>query len=131
MRMTDRFFKFPAKVYDRDQVTDMLQKYSKEGELPTEEETPDWVMGWFRIPYDSIINWSEDTISYKTIDRITKEGFDAVFLKTTSDNFEVLWDLKTFENKLNEGYNLYKSLIEEDEERMWGKLGRVEKIENK
>lgn len=120
MKYTDRFFKFPVKLYLSRDVNERSDLEERLGiELPPskeeEEEEPEYVMGWERIDVGDICGYGSIFSRNRTLEDVRRDGFDCtiVYLKYGKE-VGCSWSPDHFEKKLNEFYSRYQSEMEED-----------------
>ena len=113
MRFSERFFKFPIKIYDGVSIRRVM-KQELDLDNPDDVQSPDWVQGYAKLPY-----WSLDKLYYhegfstgRTPEEVAKDGFDltSVYHAEFGD-FECLWPLEKFEKRLDEFAERYESYV--------------------
>lgn len=101
MKYTDQFFRFPIRIYDALSMKKAM-KMEEDMDIPQEAE---YSIGFAKIPY-----WELDRMYYydvftkgRSVGEVDSDGFDAVAIHHESyGEFECLWKMKTFEEKLND-----------------------------
>lgn len=131
--LTGAFFKFPIKIYNREEVADVLHKFTGEDiPNPNDIPPPSWAQGWVRVPFNDVLTWGDDTVNPEDVSKIAKNGFDATYVKTRNcGDFECLWSREKFEKNLDEAYNAYReSVMKEEaaEKILKEKFGKLENI---
>jgi len=106
MKYTDKWFKFPIRVYDGFSVHKALliedKKMMEDPESIEKPETPDWVMGYAKVPVDQILGWVDYFSEGRETSDVAKEGFDLTLIETKSlGKFECLWLRAKFEEELD------------------------------
>lgn len=104
MKYTDRFFKFPVKLYltkDIDQRSDLEAKLGIE--LKREDNELDYIIGWESIDIDDICGFGTIFSRNKSLEDVRNDGFDCtvVYLKYGKE-IGCSWSPKKFEEKLNQ-----------------------------
>ena len=114
MKFTDKFFKFPIKIYDGASARQLIKKELKNldtGEHDDEEDI-DWVQGDVKIPFWALENlfYHEGYTSGRSMEDVAKNGFDLTYVShTVYGDFECLWPLDKFEYKLNSFVDTYEA----------------------
>lgn len=109
MTYTDRYFKFPVKIYDGFSVQKAImiedKKFNDNPESIDKPELPDWVVGYARIPLKEIQCWIDYFSEGRETSEVAKEGFDLTMVETKSlGKFECMWKREKFEEELNKFY---------------------------
>ena len=115
MRFSERFFRFPVKIYDGVSFRRILNK-ELSGEAD-ENETPDWAQGDVKLPVDGLteIYYYEGFSPGRKPEDVINEGFDITMVFHPSfGDFECLWPFKKFEQKLDEFVEKYEKIVEEE-----------------
>lgn len=114
MRFSERFFKFPIRVYDSVSIKRNMKREMEGTADPDTIEIPDWVEGHAKLPY-----WCLDNLYYcdtftlgRQPEDVAKEGFDMTYIGSSEfGEFECVWNMKRFESALNaftEGYEKWE-----------------------
>lgn len=109
MKHVDKFFRFPVRIYDGFSLTKAmvaesvrLQEAKDISEVGHPEDV-DWVMGWARVPAESIVGWLDHFEEGTPVKQVSEKGFEMTMVITDKmGNFECVWDRNKFEQKLNE-----------------------------
>lgn len=109
MRYTDRWFKFPVRIYDGFSVQKAImveeKKFSEDPEAIDRPETPDWVTGFVRIPLNEVECWIDYYSEGRETSEVATEGFDLTMIETKNlGKFECVWKRQKFEEELNKFY---------------------------
>lgn len=113
MKYTDRWFKFPVKIYDGFSVHKAIMIEDKKLQDNPEDidkpEIPDWVMGYARIPVNEIQCWIDYYSEGRETSEVAEEGFDLTMVETKNlGKFECLWKREKFEKELDDYYEKSK-----------------------
>ncbi len=113
MKYTERYFKIPVRIYDGFSVHKAIvieeKKLSDNPENIDRPETPDWVMGYARIPVSEIRYWMDYYTEGRETGNVADEGFDLTLVETKNlGKFECCWERKEFEKRLDEFYDKVK-----------------------
>lgn len=113
MKYTERFFRFPVRIYDGFSVHKAIlveeKKLNESPENVDRPETPDWVMGYARIPSSEIRYWMDYYSEGRETGDVAKEGFDLTLVETRNlGKFECTWKRERFEEELNNFYEKIK-----------------------
>jgi hypothetical protein len=142
MKFTDKFFRFPIKIYDGVSARKMIKKELKNLDTlgdEDEEEDIDWVQGDVKIPFWGLENlfYHEGYTPGRSTEDVAKNGFDLTYVShTVYGDFECMWDMKKFEDRLNafvEKHEAYhkEQLTNKIEEALRNELRSKEKEEEK
>ena len=106
MKYTDKWFKFPVRIYDGFSVHKAIliedKKLAENLEDIDKPEVPDWVMGYARIPISEITSWVDYYSEGRETSDVAKEGFDLTLVETKNlGKFECVWKRDRFEEELN------------------------------
>lgn len=108
MKYTDKWFKFPVRIYDGFSVTKAIMvedKKFQDNPGDAEPEIPDWVEGYARIPLEQITSWIDFYSEGRETAEVAKEGFDLTMVETrTLGKFECTWKREKFEKELDNFY---------------------------
>ncbi len=116
MKYTDKWFKFPVRIYDGFSVHKaILIEDKKLSDNPEEVERPeevDWVQGFARIPLYEIASWIDYYSEGRETSDVANEGFDLTMVETkTLGKYECVWKRQKFEEELNKFYDETKDLV--------------------
>lgn len=112
MKYSERFFKFPIRIYDRF-LAQKAQKEEENMDIPLEGE---WRIGIASIPHKEIVMWSDFFDSEQGPDGVDKNGFLFTIVETYSVGpFISTWDRKTFTKELDEFVEKYTAWEEQEE----------------
>lgn len=109
---TDKFFKFPIKVYDGFSVKDAERKEEDMG-VPIEAT---WYKGWTKIPVKELLKgrfyWYE---GFSKGTDVVKDGMDMTIVYFERyGNFSCVWTRDVFEKKLNEFMEKWETKAEKE-----------------
>ena len=109
MKYSERFFKFPIRIYDRFSIM-KSEEIEKSTDTPHEGE---WLQGFARIPYNQITSWHDFYDSVQGVDGAREDGFEATLVYTqTEGTFICTLDRETFEQSLNEFVEKYDAWVQ-------------------
>jgi len=109
MKYSERFFKFPIRIYDRFSIM-KSEEIEKSTDTPHEGE---WLQGFTRIPYNQITSWHDFYDSVQGVDGAREDGFEATLVYTqTEGTFICTLDRETFEQSLNEFVEKYDAWVQ-------------------
>lgn len=97
MKYTDKFFKFPVKLY----LTKDLEQRDLLGKSDDEDE-PEYVLGWESVDISDICGYGTIFSKGRTISEVKEDGFDStvVYLKYGKE-VGCSWSPEKFESRLN------------------------------
>ena len=114
MKLTDRYFRFPIKVYDGWELTKAMIKEEKQLESDPEEaqlELPSWVQCWQRVRPSEILGWSENFSRESNFEEVASKGGDMTMVETKHlGMLPCLWTIREFEDRLNIFYDKSKQV---------------------
>lgn len=112
MNYTDRFFKFPIRIYDRFSVQNSERREDQEG-VPHEGE---YVIGLKKLYPHEIIDWQDYYDSEYGVEGVTNEGFkDTLVFTRTCGIYVCPLKMEKFEELLNSFMErVMKETIEEE-----------------
>jgi len=113
MKYSEKFFKFPVKLYLTKDVEERDELETRLGiELKAEsKEDLEYVVGWESVDIEDICGFGTIFSRNKTLEQVREEGFDCtlVYMKYGKE-IGCSWPPKKFEEKLN---NFYEKLQDE------------------
>lgn len=105
MKFTDRFFKFPYKMYTRKDWDNLekIEERNKDNNIDEDLPEPPFSIGTKSVLPDEIIGY-ETSFSYgKTIDEVNISGPDLTHVVLKNGvGLSCLWSIEEFEKNLNE-----------------------------
>jgi len=112
MKYTERFFKFPIRLYDGIELRKAMEKeeklFDRDPDSVIAEETP-WVQGTAAIYAEDIYSYNETFSRGMEIEEVVKSGGDLTHIESKTGDYICMWPIKKFEQKLNE----HMALVEE------------------
>jgi len=112
MKYTERFFKFPIRLYDGIELRKAMENEEKLFDIDPDsvvvEETP-WVQGTAAIYAEDIYSYNETFSRGTEIEEVVKSGGDLTHIESKTGDYICMWPIKKFEQKLNE----HMALVEE------------------
>lgn len=117
MKFSERFFKFPIRIYDSLSVRRAI-KANQEQALTGEDVliTPAWVKGYGKIPYPALgqIFYSDSFKAGRELKDVREQGFDmtSIYHPDLGD-FECTWNMQKFEEELDKFVDVYEAYLEE------------------
>lgn len=117
MKYTDKFFKFPVKLFLSKDLESKSELEERLGiELRDEDKEPEYVVGWESIEVDDICGYGTIFSRNRTIEQVRDEGFDCtiVYLRYGKE-VGCSWAPKKFEEKLNAFYETLQEQEKEEE----------------
>lgn len=106
MKYSEKFFKFPVKLYLTKDVEERDELETRLGvELKVEKEDLEYVVGWESVDVEDICGYGTIFSRNRTLEQVREEGFDCtlVYLKYGKE-IGCSWSPKKFEEKLNQFY---------------------------
>lgn len=110
MKYTEKFFKFPIRVYDGFSLSKAMVKEEKKFETQDVDtiegpEQVDWALGWVKLPYKQIVSWMDYFSEGRSTGEVAETGFDMTMIYTRDlGNFESTWKRSKFEEEINKFY---------------------------
>lgn len=106
MKYTDKYFKFPIRVYDGFSVQKAMliedKKLMENPEAAEKPEVPDWVLGYAKVPVEQILCWVDYFSEGRETSDVAQKGFDLTLIETRNlGKFECVWVRTKFEDELN------------------------------
>lgn len=112
MKYSERFFKFPIRIYDRFSM-EKAEEEEKSFSGPVEG---DWTQGTVKIPHTEIVGWGDYYDSIQGVEGVDKDGFSSCIIMTeTMGAYVCTIPKKKFEELLDnytEKYELWAEKLE-------------------
>lgn len=117
MKFTEQFFKFPIILYDAFALDRAARKEEEDDEILSALPVA-YAIGAARVPLNEIQGWYEHWVRGRTIDDILRDGFDCTRVLTkTLGEYNCSWNIKKFEQKMDEFEERMCSQMAEEDSR--------------
>lgn len=116
MKYTERFFKFPIRLY---LTKDVQERYELEEklniELSSDDDDLDYVIGWEHVDPDEIFGYGSVFSRNRTLEEVKEKGFDCtiVYLRNGKE-IASSWSPKKFAEKLDSFYEQYEDFLRKE-----------------
>lgn len=131
LKPADTLFKIPVRLYDPIDVQEEERIQEVSGNVARVEF--DYVVGFRRIPIESILDWWESFSHGRTIADVQKYGFDVTKVRFFASGFEpdtiiCDWNLTKFEKEYNKQYKKVMRHNDELKEQQIARFGEEDEI---
>jgi hypothetical protein len=119
MNFTEKYFKFPTRIYDGYSL-----KKAEEIERTTEEPVEaEWVRGFISVKAEDILGWYDSYSKSRTPEQVTKEGFDFTVIETRSlGPVSCNWKREKFEEELNKFFDRIQEETKKVQDELMSKM---------